>query len=66
LDRADIQGHLAIYVAKQLTMGLKEKTVKSRLSVLELLRSRGANLLDPYWFLRLSIKPRNSIPKKRD
>ena len=42
-----VKGHLAVYEAKQITKGLKEKTVKNRISVLELLRQRGANLLDP-------------------
>ncbi len=44
---ADVKGHLAVYAAKQLTMGLKEKTVKARVSVLKLLINRGANLLEP-------------------
>jgi len=38
---------LGVYAAKLLTMGLKERTVKCRLSVLKLLQKRGANLLDP-------------------
>ena len=45
--RADIKGALAVYAAKQLTMGLKEKTVKARVSVLNLLINRGADLLNP-------------------
>jgi len=44
---ADIKGALAVYAAKQLTMGLKEKTVKARVSVLNLLINRGADLFKP-------------------
>lgn len=44
---ADIRGALAVYAAKQLTMGLKEKTVKARVSVLNLLINRGADLFKP-------------------
>jgi integrase len=43
----DIKGCLVTYAAKQLTMGLKEKTVKNRVSVLELLHRRGADLFNP-------------------
>ena len=41
-----IQGYLATFGAKQLMMGLKEKTVKGRLGVLSLLHKRGADLFD--------------------
>ena len=44
---AQLKGSLALYAAKQLTMGLKERTVKNRVSVLELLQKRGADLLNP-------------------
>ena len=41
------QGYLATFGAKQLMMGLKEKTVKGRLRVLLLLCKRGADLFNP-------------------
>ena len=44
---ADIEGYFATYAAKQIIMGLKEKTIKNRLSSLRLLYKRGANLLNP-------------------
>ncbi len=43
----DVRGYIVTYATKQLTMGLKEKTVKDRVSVLELLNKRGADLLVP-------------------
>jgi integrase len=62
---ADIKGSLTIYGAKQLTMGLKEKTVKSRLSVLELLHRRGANLLDPLSVFKAIDKAKKFNPKEK-
>lgn len=44
---ADIKGYLTKFAAKQLLMGLEEKTVKGRFNVLRLLIKRGANLFNP-------------------
>lgn len=43
----DVKGYLTVYAAKQLTMGLKEKTVKNRVNALKLLCRHGADLFDP-------------------
>jgi len=43
----NIEGYLATYAAKQIMMGLKEKTVKNRLGILQLLYKRGADLFNP-------------------
>jgi len=47
LTEADIKGYLTKFAAKQLLMGLEEKTVKGRFNVLRLLIKRGANLFNP-------------------
>lgn len=46
-SEAGTQGHLAVFAAKQIMMGLKERTVRGRLNVLKLLHKRGADLFNP-------------------
>ena len=65
IDKADVKGHLAVFTAKQLTMGLKEKTVKGRISVLELLHRRGANLFDPLSVFKATDKAKKYDRKER-
>jgi integrase len=64
-EQADIKGHFAIYAAKQLTMGLREKTVKNRVGVLELLHRRGANLSDPLSVFKTIDKAKKFDPAER-
>ena len=54
----DIKGLLATYGVKLIQRGLKERTIKNRISVLRLLTKRGVDLLDP-------IKVWHAIDKMR-
>jgi len=43
----EISGAFAVFTAKQITQGLKEKTIENNLKSLKDLQKRGANLLEP-------------------
>ena len=43
----DINGAFAVFTAKQITQGLKDKTFEHNLKFLKELQERGANLFDP-------------------
>ena len=43
----EISGAFAVFIAKQITQGLKEKTIENNLKFVKDLQERGANLLDP-------------------